>query len=160
MPFLSGTQMAMVESGIHNEERFWTQAFKVGLGQFDVTIALVKADAALQLHRFMWTKEKEGMHISFASSKAGHEEHWNTGGFGAENADALLFRRESARDVWSTAFAREWAESSSLVSAATQAESALDGYAKKTGVDVSSLYADGNAASKAEWRSAWDLMDH
>ncbi|EPK4168640.1 hypothetical protein QEG52_001357 [Stenotrophomonas maltophilia] len=160
MPFLSETQTVMVESAICNEERFWTEAFKVGLGKFDVTTALAKADAALQLHRFMWTKEKEGMHISFAASKVGHEEHWNTGGFGAENADALLFRRVSAREVWSAAFAREWAESSSLVSAATQAGGALDGYAKKTGVDVSSLYADGNAASKAKWRSVWDLMNH
>ncbi|MCU1064778.1 hypothetical protein JAK37_17830 [Stenotrophomonas maltophilia] len=160
MPFLLGMQTVMVESAIYNEERFWTEAFKIGLVKFDVTTALRKAEAALQLHRFMWIKDKEGMHVSFAASKAGHEEHWNTCGFGAENTDALLFRRMSARDVWSAAFAREWAESSSLVSAATQADSALDGYAKKTGVMVSILCADGNAASKAEWRSAWDLMDH
>lgn len=152
--------MAMVELAIYNEERFWTEAFKVGLRKFDVTTALMKADAALQLHRFMWTKEKEGLRISFASSKAGHEEHWNAGGFGSENTDALPFRRASAMDVWSTAFSREWAESSSLVSAATQADSALDGYARKAGVDVSSLYAVGDAASKAGWRSVWDIMDH
>lgn len=152
--------MAMVESVICDEERFWTEVFKVGLNKFDVTSALAKADAALQLHRFMWTKEKEGLHISFAASNSGHEEHWNAGGFGAENSDALPFRRASAMDVWSAAFSKEWAESSSLASAATQADSALDGYARKAGVDVSSLYAAGDAASKAGWRSVWDIMDH
>jgi len=151
--------MAMAESAIYTEERFWTAAFKIGLGEFDVTTALSKADAALQLHRFMWTKEKEGVHISFASSRAGYEAHWNGNGIGAENTDALPSRRASARDVWSAAFSREWAESSSLVSAAKQADSALDSYAKKTGVDVSSLYADGDVASKASWRSVWEVMN-
>lgn len=60
--------------------------------------------------------------------------------------------------MWSGAYAKEWAESSSLVAAATQADSALEGYASKVGVEVPILFADGDAASKASWRSVWEAM--
>jgi len=160
MPILTGAQMVKVESAIYIEERFWTEMFMAGLRKLDITAALLSADAALQLHRFMWTKDKEGLSASFAASKAGHEAHWNAGGFGTDNASALPFRRSWARDIWSSAFSREWTEGLSLVSAATQADSALDIYARKIGVELQSLYPDGDATSKARWRSVWDLMDH
>lgn len=150
--------MATVESSICEEERFWTEQLTIGLRTLDVAVALQAADAALQLHRFMWTKERDGFRASVDASGAGYEVHWNAEGLGAGNLGASQLRRSLARDMWSAAFSKEWAKSSSLVAAARQADSALEGYARKIGVGVPSLFADGDAASKASWRSVWDAM--
>lgn len=158
MPILAEACMSTVESAICEEERFWTEQLTSGLRTLDVAVALQAADAALQLHRFMWTKERHGFRVSIDASGAGYEVHWSAKGLEAGSFAVSQLRKSLARDIWAAAFANEWAKSVSLVAAATKADSALEGYARKIGVEVPTLFADGDAASKASWRSVWDAM--
>lgn len=150
--------MGTIELAVREEERFWTEQLTIGLRTLDVAVALQAADAALQLHRFMWTKERDGFRVSVDASSAGYEVHWNARELEVGTLAASQLRRLFARSIWSAAFAKEWVESSSLVAAATQADSALEGYARKIGVEVPTLFADGDGTSKASWRSVWDAM--
>lgn len=156
--------MGTVELAVREEERFWTEQLTIGLRTLDVAVALQAADAAdaadaaLQLHRFMWTRSVTDsvfrlMRRVLATRCIGTPGNWKLAPWLLRSCEGYL-----PGAIWSAAFAKEWAESSSLVAAATQADSALEGYARKIGVEVPTLFADGDGASKASWRSVWDAM--
>lgn len=52
--------MGIVEAAISEEERLWTEELTIWLRPLDGAVALQGADAALQLHGFMWTKKRDG----------------------------------------------------------------------------------------------------
>jgi hypothetical protein len=140
-----------------SEERFWTEVLIVALKRFDVANAFLKADAALDLHRHMWSEQQEGFCISMAANEAGHEVHWDAKNL--ETTARQRYRTLSAIEVWSAAFSLAWASREPLVDAATLADAALQRYAEKIGVVVSSLLADWNAESRRTWRRSWTLRE-
>lgn len=63
--------MGTVELAICEEERFWTEQLTIGLRTLEVAVALQAADAALRLHRFIWTKDRAGFRVSVVGTSAG-----------------------------------------------------------------------------------------
>lgn len=154
MPPFPG-EASMINSAIHDEERFWTKAVIVALSRFEVPRAFELADDSLSLYRQLWTPQDDEVHLTMAASEAGHQVHWAGDASCVEEQRSQ--RSRSAREVWSASFMRLWADGGDILASVRSADEALALYAETLGVSKTSLMAHCPEDARAHWRLSWEV---